>query len=407
MTIHLPLLNSNFKIISSLALLLCATSCERSKSIEDQDPASDSLTTTDVIIIGAGAAGLAAANKLKENGLSYQILEGTDHYGGRTQKDDDFADFPIDLGGEWIHTDKSILTDMLGQSGQEPDVETILYQPMDIYYLNGTSYDKISESELRVYYSMFVEYKFKNTTWYDYINDNFAQEVQDNIVYNATVTTIDYTEDLVVVTTDNEKQYTAENVIVTVSVGVLQSEAITFIPELSEEKISAIDSVEFLPGFKLFMKFSDPFYPDVISCETPHGEKTYYDAAYNKDAEDHVFALIATGSSAQEYYQLANEEAIVEQVLSELDALYDGTATTSYTGEYILKDWGQQVHTLGTWTSNQTDASTHTLLTRSLEDRVHFAGATFKVSDPLYMRGSVHGAILSGYGAAEIIIENQ
>ena len=55
-----------------------------------------------VIIVGAGAAGLAAAKKLEEAGIRYQILEATDHYGGRIQKNEDFADFPIDLGAEWI-----------------------------------------------------------------------------------------------------------------------------------------------------------------------------------------------------------------------------------------------------------------------------------------------------------------
>ena len=62
-----------------------------------------------VIIVGAGAAGLAAAKKLGEEGVSYQILEATEKWGGRIQKNVDFADFPIDLGAEWIHEDKSIL----------------------------------------------------------------------------------------------------------------------------------------------------------------------------------------------------------------------------------------------------------------------------------------------------------
>ncbi|MEZ7971250.1 MAG: NAD(P)-binding protein, partial [Cyclobacteriaceae bacterium] len=39
-----------------------------------------------VIIVGAGASGLAAAKKLEEEGISYQILEATDKLGGRIQK---------------------------------------------------------------------------------------------------------------------------------------------------------------------------------------------------------------------------------------------------------------------------------------------------------------------------------
>ena len=71
--------------------------------------------------------------------------------------------------------------------------------------------------------------------------------------------------------------------ILTVSIGVLRSNAITFNPPLPAKKITAIQDIEFLPGFKLFMRFSDQFYPDVISSETSSGEKTYYDAAlYSK-----------------------------------------------------------------------------------------------------------------------------
>ena len=40
------------------------------------------------------------------------------------------------------------------------------------------------------------------------------------------------------------------------------------------------------------MKFSDQFYPDVITSETSSGEKTYYDVAYGKDAQDHVLGLL-------------------------------------------------------------------------------------------------------------------
>ena len=36
------------------------------------------------------------------------------------------------------------------------------------------------------------------------------------------------------------------------------------------------------------MKFSDQFYPDVITYETSSGEKTYYDVAYGKESEDNV-----------------------------------------------------------------------------------------------------------------------
>ena len=56
----------------------------------------------DVIVIGAGAAGMAAALELAAAGLSVSILEARDRIGGRifTQRDR-FVDTPIELGAEF------------------------------------------------------------------------------------------------------------------------------------------------------------------------------------------------------------------------------------------------------------------------------------------------------------------
>ena len=374
----------------------------------DEPVVEDADDVREVIIIGAGAAGLAAARTLEEAGADYLILEAEDHYGGRVQKDDTFADFPIDLGAEWIHTDKSILNELLDIPGDEPEVETILYQPMDLYTLYGPRYEKFPEDELREFYDSYIlEYKFKRTTWYDYLSDYFAADVSQHIVYNSRVTELDYSGEQVALLTEGGASYIAEKVILTVSVGVLQSGSIAFIPDVSAAKQEAIDSVEFLPGFKLFMKFNKRIYPDVISVGTLSGEKVYYDLAYHKEAEDHVLALISTGASAEEYYELGSTESVVQAVLDELDPLLAGAASAHYTGEYLYKDWGQPVTTLGTWTSNFAARSVHVELTAPLDGKVFFAGATFRVDNPSYLRGSVHGAILSGYDAANTVLTEQ
>jgi len=360
-----------------------------------------------VIIIGAGAAGLAAAKKLEEAGYVYQILEATDHYGGRIQKNKDFADFPIDIGAEWIHADKSILNELIDVAGSEPDVETILYKPYDWYHYDGVNYAKVSAIELDFFYAQYItEYKFKNTTWFDYISEHFAQGVEQHIIYNAYVNKIDYSGGQVVVTTDNGMEYNADKVILTVSLGVLKSNAITFVPALPDEKTAAIESVEFLPGIKLFIKFSEKFYPDVISLDTPTGdtgEKNYYDVAYLKEGNDHVLGLLSIGTSTEAYYALGSEQAIVDNVLAELDSFLGGAASQYYTGEYLLENWGQHQFTLGTWT-NPLNSCPPDLKT-PVGNKLFFAGETYQVDDPKYIRGSVQAAIQTGYNAAEAIIE--
>ena len=116
---------------------------------------------------------------------------------------------------------------------------------------------------------------------------------------------------------------------------MLRSNAITFIPSLPAKKIAAIEDVEYLSGFKLFMKFSNQFYPDVITCETSIGEKTFYDVAYGKESQDHVLGLLSTGISAEEYYLLGNSDSIVNAVIQELDGYFNGLASQNYLGSYI------------------------------------------------------------------------
>jgi monoamine oxidase len=61
-------------------------------------------TDPDVIIVGAGAAGLAAAAQLGKGGLSVKIIEARDRIGGRifTLRDPKHS-APIEMGAEFIH----------------------------------------------------------------------------------------------------------------------------------------------------------------------------------------------------------------------------------------------------------------------------------------------------------------
>ncbi len=58
----------------------------------------------DVLVIGAGAAGLAAAHKLSEHGLSVAVLEARDRIGGRVYTIwPTGSGFPVELGAEFVH----------------------------------------------------------------------------------------------------------------------------------------------------------------------------------------------------------------------------------------------------------------------------------------------------------------
>ena len=105
----------------------------------------------------AGAAGITAGYILERYGIDYEILEASSIYGGRVKRLDDFADFPIDLGAEWIHTKPSILAKIISNTNVNAQVESsiILRKPSML--------GKNNQLKKRDFFGEFYsEYKFKN-----------------------------------------------------------------------------------------------------------------------------------------------------------------------------------------------------------------------------------------------------
>src|SRR5688572_24221134 len=69
-----------------------------------------------VVIVGAGAAGLAAAHALHEAGVDVEVLEARDRIGGRVFTiTDPHTTRPTELGAEFIH-------------GQASELQRLLYE---------------------------------------------------------------------------------------------------------------------------------------------------------------------------------------------------------------------------------------------------------------------------------------
>jgi len=60
-------------------------------------------STVDVAIVGAGAAGIAAARKIAAAGRRYVLIEATDHVGGRCITDTATFGVPYDRGAHWLY----------------------------------------------------------------------------------------------------------------------------------------------------------------------------------------------------------------------------------------------------------------------------------------------------------------
>jgi monoamine oxidase len=100
---------------------------------------------------------------------------------------------------------------------------------------------------------------------------------------------------------------------------------------------------------------------------------------------------------------MESEAEIVRAVLQELDAIYDGNASRTFTGDYRLEDWGRKEFTHGTWVEGpQIDPSTLTEINTPLEDKVYFAGEAHDVTQQL----GLPGAILSGLDVVDRLLSN-
>ena len=74
--------------------------------------------TRDVVIVGAGAAGLTAANDLRKAGLSVAVLEARDRVGGRLWTDV-IDGAMLEIGGQWVSPDQDALKETIEELGLE------------------------------------------------------------------------------------------------------------------------------------------------------------------------------------------------------------------------------------------------------------------------------------------------
>lgn len=99
----------------------------------------------DVAVVGAGIAGLAAADVVARAGLRTVVLEARDRVGGRIWTSNRWSDLPVDLGASWIHgTDGNPVYDEANRLGLATSVFDVAYDGggSAIYYSrNGIELD--------------------------------------------------------------------------------------------------------------------------------------------------------------------------------------------------------------------------------------------------------------------------
>lgn len=345
-----------------------------------------------VIIIGAGAAGLASGHLLSQQGISFKILEALSYHGGRMKRTTDFADFPIPLGAEWIHVNPAILDEIVNDEAVDVDIETTLYNPDTDWALYEGDVISIEEAGFA------GDSKFINATWFDFFEQYVVPSVETQIQYNTPVKAIDYRSEKIRVETANEL-YLADRVIITVPVKLLQNGALTFKPALPSRKQNAIDNATVWDGCKAFIEFSEKFYPAVVEFDLglfQSGQKLYYDAAYGQNSSQNILGLFAVGVGAQPYINLSDDE-LIAYILEELDELSDGKASSTYI-KHTFQNWNAEPYAQGAYVIDDESWRLVRTLGKSVDNRLFFAGDAYTDGEDW---SSVHTAARSAKRAVK------
>jgi monoamine oxidase len=77
------------------------------------------MTDTEVLVIGAGLSGLAAARALQASGVEVTVLEARSRVGGRTEGGATADGTPVELGGQWIGPTQTRMYALVDELGLE------------------------------------------------------------------------------------------------------------------------------------------------------------------------------------------------------------------------------------------------------------------------------------------------
>lgn len=307
----------------------------------------------------------------------------------------DFAEFPIPLGAEWIHVEPEILQEIVNDDSVGIDIATVKYDyDVDYALYEGERYTMRD-------IGFQVESKFINATWFDFFDRYIVPSVAEQIAFYEIVEAIDYSAETIRVTTQNDV-YSADSIIITVPVKLLQNGAIAFNPALPDAKQNAIDSVTVWDGCKAFIEFTDKFYPAAVAFEIipeTAGQKLYYDAAYGQNTSQHILGLFAVGTGTEPYVSLSDDD-LIAYMLGELDELFDGQASTNYV-KHTFQNWNAEPFANGAYVVSHESWRRVRTLGKSVDSRLFFAGTSYTTGEDW---SSVHTAARSARRAVEEIL---
>jgi len=244
------------------------------------------------------------------------------------------------------------------------------------------------------------------TVWW---NDVVAN---NDLILSRPVVSINTSSGDVIVTDSTGDLHAARQVIVTVSIGVLQAEVIDFVPDLPASTVSAYNGIGIDMGMKVPLRFTSAWW------ET-EGEKLAWlvteglagacwaPTDYKVGSTDYILLCYPMGDNAAALNDIAANEgggaagdtAIINALLADLDATFPQApngATANYI-EGVVQNWGTHPYTLGVYSypkvgtyTTANDSSRLDLQIPVANNRIFFAGEGSHNTHPATVVGALH-----------------
>jgi monoamine oxidase len=400
----------------------------------------------DAIIIGAGAAGIAAARRLHDAGKRVILLEARSRIGGRAWTIA-AAGFPLDLGCGWLHSadrnpwngiarDLDLSIDKTPPPWTRPSLplgfsiedQRAFRDALDAFYdrveevaqtgrdvaaseclppdgrwnaligtvatfIAGAEWDKVSAIDLHRYADTGVNWRV--TEGYGHLIATYADGL--DIVLDCPVRRIDHGgRELCIETAQGTM--TAAAVIVTIPSVLLAQEAIVFAPSLPE-KIEAAAQLPLGHDDKLFLSLADAdeFEPDsrLFGRTDRTGTGAYHMRPFGRPLIESYF-----GGSLAETLERGGPQAFFDFAKAELVNLL-GSDFARRIAPVAGHSWGADPFARGAYSYARPGyADCRATLAAPVDGRLFFAGEACSTDD----FSTAHGAYLNGLAAAEDLL---
>lgn len=420
----------------------------------------------DVLVIGAGAAGLAAARELSGRGLSIAVLEARPRLGGRIWTiRDPMAALPIEMGAEFIHGRSPEIWDIVPAArlaafdaggerwcsrggviercdGEMGGVQAIIDGMQDAASPDRSFQDYLDNrddpDEIKRLAAAYIEgfdaadKRRVSVAWlaaeesaskaigggrgyrlpggYDRIIGWLRAGInpaRSDFRLSAPVEAVEWKRGSVAAWTPRGR-VTAARAVLTLPLGVLQSGSVHFMPE-PVQSIGAARAIEMGPALRVVLRFRrglDDWRPDLAGAGFMHTDHPFFPTWWTPlPARAPVLTAWSAGPYASGLQNRSAEE-IAAIALDAVPAIFgvDRAAASRDFESAHVHDWGADAYSRGgyAWVPAGA-ANAPAALAEPVEDTLFFAG---EAVTPGGHTGTVHGAIASGSRAAARIFHS-